>query len=111
MQMVLLGLIFFIIGFIYKLFPPRKINWIYGWRTVFAMKNQDIWEEANRYGAILFICGGIFLALVGFLSGALFKHAGRYIFAPSVIIILPAIIIIGEMRLRKIFDRTGKRKI
>ena len=111
MQMILLGLIFLIIGILYKLFPPKKINWIYGWRTGFAVKNQDIWVEANRSGAVLLMCGGIFLVLVGILSGALFEHAVRYIFAPSAIITLAVIIIIGEVRLRKIFDKTSNRKM
>ena len=42
---------------------------------------------------------------------ALFEHAGRYILAPSVIITLAVIIIIGEVRLREIFDKTGNRKM
>ena len=36
---------------ILKLFSPKKINNIYGWRSNFAQKNQETWDEAQRYGA------------------------------------------------------------
>ncbi|AIY79020.1 SdpI family protein [Clostridium cagae] len=40
-MIIILGIIFIIIGFIFKAFPPKKINSIFGYRTLLSMKNQD----------------------------------------------------------------------
>ncbi len=40
-MIIILGIIFIIIGFIFKAFPPKKINSILGYRTLLSMKNQD----------------------------------------------------------------------
>jgi uncharacterized membrane protein len=40
------GLLFLLSILFYK-FPPKKINSLYGYRTVKAMQNQQIWDFAN----------------------------------------------------------------
>jgi uncharacterized membrane protein len=39
-------------GLLMEKFPPKDISAIYGYRTPKSMKNQRLWEEANRYSAI-----------------------------------------------------------
>lgn len=67
MSLIIMGAICFIVGLIYKSFPPKNINYIYGWRTSLAMKNQETWKEAQKYGANLFVLGGLISAFTGFL--------------------------------------------
>jgi len=38
-----------LIFLIAKAFPPKNINYLYGYRTSKAMRNQDTWDEANGY--------------------------------------------------------------
>ena len=37
------------IGIVMRVWPPRKINWFYGFRTHYSMRNLENWQEANRY--------------------------------------------------------------
>lgn len=45
------GSIFMFGGLIMLVFPPKKINWLYGYRTTSSMKNQERWDFAQRYSA------------------------------------------------------------
>jgi len=109
MDIIYMGGILFIIGAIFKLLPPKKKNWIYGWRTSFAMKNDDTWKEAQSYGANLFILAGLALAALGYLIYVFYpnssKDMGFFIF-----IALIVVIIAGEVHLRRLFDEKGNRK-
>lgn len=44
-----------IIYFIYFKYPPKKINYFYGYRTKRSMKNNENWSFANKYAAKLLI--------------------------------------------------------
>ncbi|WP_214072264.1 SdpI family protein [Mucilaginibacter sp. dw_454] len=61
----LLGIIFFLIGLIMYKFPPKKINKWYGYRTDSSMKNQQTWDEANRYSALLMAKTGLIVIVIG----------------------------------------------
>lgn len=66
---LLIGILFMLGGFAMLKFPPRKINWFYGYRTPCAMKNQKRWDFAQKYSAKLMIkLGGlsILLSAIGF---------------------------------------------
>ncbi len=53
------GLILFLVGSIFKLYPPKKINPWAGFRTRLSMSSQPLWDEANRFGALAFIKIGL----------------------------------------------------
>ena len=36
---------------IVKKFPPKKINWWYGYRTARSMQNDEIWKVAQAYAS------------------------------------------------------------
>ena len=44
-----------IIFFIYFKYPPKKINYFYGYRTRRSMQNNETWSFANKYAAKLLI--------------------------------------------------------
>lgn len=43
------GIIFILAGFVQFQFPPKKINSIYGYRTISSMKSQERWDFAQRF--------------------------------------------------------------
>ncbi len=65
------------VGFYWRKHPPKKINWLYGYRTKSSMSNQERWDFAQQKGAtnmmkssLLFLvslCLGLFVekSLVG----------------------------------------------
>jgi uncharacterized membrane protein len=37
-----------LIGARFKKNPPKRVNWLYGYRTARSMKSQEAWDYANR---------------------------------------------------------------
>lgn len=72
---ILFGGIKLITGLIFKLFPPRNINRIYGWRTKLSMKNEETWKEAQRHGANLMILGGLINVVLGLFISVIYENA------------------------------------
>lgn len=70
-MLIWLGILFFMLGVIFRVFPPSSINHVYGYRTPRSMRNQDTWDEAQRFAAdnltlygLLFAGTGVNLELV-----------------------------------------------
>ncbi|OLQ47789.1 hypothetical protein BHT94_11470 [Bacillus licheniformis] len=61
------GGLMIIAGILIKLFPPKSINSVYGYRTRRSMSDQSLWNEANRYSATLMILSGLVIAALGLL--------------------------------------------
>ena len=101
-------LLFF--SLIFLLFPPKKINTIYGYRTQRSMMNEDVWTFANqqfnaafiKYAAFGFI-GAMILAAIG---------SGKNTWQPMIIVVFSIIatIIKTEQSLNANFDKEGNRK-
>lgn len=67
---LLVGPIFILAGFLMVIYPPRKINYLYGYRTRSSMKTQKRWRFAQKYSAKELIkFGGILLltSMLGFV--------------------------------------------
>ena len=62
------GGLFIVFGYVLRRYPPRKINWFYGYRTSSSMKNQERWDFAQRYAAKEMIRQGFWMVLVGILG-------------------------------------------
>lgn len=69
---LLVGIVFFIVGMIMKIWPPKKINALYGYRTGSSMKSQERWDFAQWYSARLMIKSGAALTVIGLIL-VLFK--------------------------------------
>ena len=65
---VLVGVIFVATGFVMVKFPPKDINFLYGYRTSRSMKNQESWDFAQKYAAKEMMKTGFVLAASGLLS-------------------------------------------
>ncbi|EQB87667.1 putative membrane protein [Clostridium punense] len=104
------GLIILLVGAVFKLFPPKKINHIYGHRTYLAMKNQDTWEVAQGISATTLIIVGIIYIIIGLMAKYVFTSITEGTQGIIFILGFLAMILYDEMYLRKIFDKQGKRK-
>jgi uncharacterized membrane protein len=111
MVLIEIGLTFALFGgVLFKLFPPKNINSIYGWRSRLAMRNKDTWTEAQRYGSNAFIVGGIIIALIGAIIQVTLPELDDLIMLILIILGISAIIFAGEVHLRKLFNKDGSKK-
>lgn len=60
----LLGPLLVIIVIVVNIFPPKKINDLYGYRTARSKQNQKNWDEAQRYSGRLSLWLFIGLSLI-----------------------------------------------
>lgn len=67
--------------------PPKKINWFVGYRTRKSMKNEKVWEKANRYCGKLWIIIGLMMVIVAVILNVLL-YFKIIIFSETVLIII-----------------------
>ena len=72
-QMLLcVGIVFILAGVILYVFPPKKINGLYGYRTQTSMQSQKKWDFAQTYSAKIMVLTGYIFTLIAPSKG-LFK--------------------------------------
>ncbi|HEY0092123.1 MAG TPA: SdpI family protein [Flavobacterium sp.] len=67
---LLCSAVFFVAGLVMWIFPPKKINVLYGYRTSSSMKSIERWDFAQKHSAkLLLICafGLIVISAAGLL--------------------------------------------
>lgn len=103
------GLLFLLSILFYK-FPPKKINSLYGYRTVKAMQNQQIWDFANGiFNKNLLIYSGI--SLLGSVLLASFTSK-ELTWQPMLLVLLCIVVSIlkTERSLTDNFTEEGDKK-
>ncbi len=61
---LMVGVIFIIMGFIMLQFPPKKINYMYGYLTKSSVKNQERWNFSQIYSSnLMMYCGVVLIFL------------------------------------------------
>lgn len=107
------GIPFIILGVWFAIYPPKKINPFVGYRTRSSMRNQDTWDEANRYSNKLLIVTGTALIIIGgiFYFVPLPPVAGAIAALALTIVAAATVIALTERRLNKLFDREGNRRV
>ena len=103
--LLLCGLFMWIAG------RPQRINWLAGYRTPRATKNQDTWVFANRYfGKLSMLSGLITLTF----SIGVFLHAEDMYIVPWALgaqgVALIFTFLFTEITLKNEFDKNGNRK-
>lgn len=99
------GFLFVIIAAITLIFPPKKINLLYGYRTRASMKNQQTWDFAQRYSGVKMIHIGLALMLFSLLN-VLFNLNDSFqvmIGLSSVVIACAFLFLVTERAIRKKF--------
>ena len=63
------GGIFYLVALVLSKFPPKKINYFYGYRTKASMKSQKSWEFAQNYTSKKMKYISLYIFIIGaFLS-------------------------------------------
>lgn len=119
--MLVMGLLFpaiiILFGAVFTKTAPKKINYIFGYRTDMSMKNRDTWEFAHKYiGKLWFRLGLLLIPITVlpmlFVIGKTENIVGKVglivSFINTVVLIVP--IFFSEKALNKTFDKDGKRK-
>ncbi|EJP6473927.1 SdpI family protein [Clostridium sp. L74] len=105
------AVIFIGFGFLLMKWPPEDINSVYGYRTPFSMKNQDTWDESQRYAGFSMIILGIIQGILGIFliiqSINIDKESIQLLFLLIGVIVM---LIIDEKHLRNLFNKDGTRK-
>lgn len=99
----LTGAIFIMAGLAMLIFPPKKINSLYGYRTQRSMRTIENWNFAQRLCAKLLLIAGSLLSLIG-IGGIVFGLNEKIIDSfglISMIIFAIILIIITEIRIKK----------
>jgi uncharacterized membrane protein len=52
---LLIPLVITVMGFAFTLRPPKKINYIYGYRTVRSMASKEAWDYAHSIGGSVWL--------------------------------------------------------
>ena len=119
--MLAMGLLFpaimILFGAIFTKTAPKKINYIFGYRTDMSMKNRETWEFAHKYiGKQWFRLGLLLIPITVIpmlfvigktenIVGAVGLIVG---FINTIVLIVP--IFFTEKALNRTFDKDGKRK-
>ena len=104
-----LGLILLLSWFFYKK-PPKNINSIYGYRTMRSMKNQQMWDEANRYSAVFSLKLGLYCLALPFIGYVLYPQENILVSLLAHSLLLLLIIVFTERYLKERFDKDGNPK-
>ncbi len=111
----IIPLIMIFFGLLFTFKPPRKINYFYGYRTNMSMKNEETWFFAHKFLGKLWAIYGILMAFIITVILLIINNvyilerfSDKICILEIIFLILP--IIFTERALKKVFDKTGKRK-
>ena len=99
-----------LIGYLLFKYPPKKINWVIGYRTFKSMKNEEDWNFANQYCGKIWIKTGLtMLVITLILFGLFYLNVINYtenilavvVLIQVAIIILPIFIIEPKLKSSK----------
>lgn len=112
--LLFLSFIFFICGFAIYKHTPKKINYLYGYRTSMSCKNEDTWIFANKYCGRIYFYTGIITAILSPIFAFIYHISHNnaiilVIFCNAPIISLFVPIFFTEKALRKHFDKKGNK--
>ena len=111
--LLMVPIITLITGYLMYRHTPKSINGLVGYRTSRSMINQDTWNFANKYCALLWIKIGIVSSIVSFLIYILFdvnEIVSIVIVLIQTFLLLLSIIPV-EKTLKNTFDDDGNRRV
>ena len=85
---LLCGIVFLIAGIVTKRFPPKQINYLYGYRTARSMRSLEEWNYAQKYSAIKMIQIATFLILISIIANIVLSDLKEFNVASFFIVII-----------------------
>ncbi len=99
-----LGPVFLVIAFLFRHYPPKHINALYGYRTGSSMKSQERWDFANQRSSELMLRLAFLLLLVQAGTLYFFESEISLLFASLVLLLgITGIVISTEKELKNRF--------
>lgn len=99
---LLLGPMMLVLAFWFKRFPPKKINYLYGYRTPKSMRSQEAWDFANRYSANAMVVVSGLTCLFQVIAVSLLEFKTSIIWSAVFLsVALVVVIPITEVQLKK----------
>lgn len=99
-----LGPVFLVIAFLFRHYPPKNINALYGYRTGSSMKSQERWVFANQRSSELMLRLAFLLLLVQAGTLYFFESEISLLFASLVLLLgITGIVISTEKELKNRF--------
>lgn len=104
-QTFLVGFIFIITAAVVYVFPPKKINYFYGYRTSGSTKSQEAWDFSQRFSAMKMMQIGVLLVASSFVNTAIPMSHKTTVITGTTLIILSCVYLIWatESALKKQF--------
>ena len=62
--LILIGVVFSVAAMFMYIFPPKKINYLYGYRTPASMMTEERWHFAQKYSSLLMLKLGVGMILL-----------------------------------------------
>ena len=110
---LLIPIVMIVLGFLLNKKPPKKINYLRGYRTKGSMKSLETWDYANkRIGELWWKIGFVLLVII-VISKLITPVVDEYLSIIHSIVGLIAMIIgipFVEKELKDKFDENGKLK-
>ena len=105
--LVVTGIVTAVFGYIFLKYPPREINWFYGYRTNSSMKSQQRWDFAQAYSAREMIRAGLYMIPTGLLGGwlTLKPVVSAFLSIPVTLLFFGVVIFRTERALRENFGK------
>lgn len=105
---LILSLVFVLAGLIMAKYPPKKINPIYGYRTLRSMQSQEAWNYAQRVSSRRMVLSGIAGLLVFIAAWMLEFSEGIHAMLMIATLILSLVYVVYnvERNLKKKFPDT-----
>lgn len=97
-----MGPVVAILALVFALFPPRKINHLYGYRTCRSMKSQAAWDFSNRFSARYMVVAALATCVVQLLS-VMFLSVKQSFTASAIFLVvaLLSVIPVTEWKLKR----------
>lgn len=106
---LLTGPLLLLVAILFRAFPPRRVNSLYGYRTPRSMRNDDTWKEANRYSANLMVgLSGLLVVFQAILLWTLGARTSLLLSTGLTVGVLVILIVCTEVHLGRLFDEDGK---
>ena len=99
-----------LISYIFAMYPPKKINDLYGYRTKRSMRNQDCWDFANRHSIRLMWKISLLTCVIQAI-GVILLDEGVALLTATIVLVTTLIysVYLTEKALKNTFDKEGKR--
>ncbi len=106
-----IGPFIFVLARVFQTWPPKKINHFYGYRTPRSMRNQDTWDEAQRYSTCMLQYAALATTAFQVLAVRLWPDERSIMASVAFLVVaLLATIVATERHLKSTFDDEGNRK-